>query len=147
MLSPAVLALGATSLSAAGCVWYLPAAADLRAGPDRPASRRLSAAACLTTWATIALCAPLLLAAAPWRVLGTFTVAGAATALLLAVLARARRTHEQRTTRRAWNTLRIPAPTAGPPSRTRHFLRWFLPGYVVAGGALAAVLIGGMAGR
>ncbi|ANZ20980.1 hypothetical protein ACH4YO_15555 [Streptomyces noursei] len=65
MLSPAVLALGATALSASGCVWYLPAAADLRAGSDRPVSRRLAAAACLTGRATVALSA-LLLAAASW---------------------------------------------------------------------------------
>ncbi|MGN5381968.1 hypothetical protein ACQ4WX_47310 [Streptomyces lasalocidi] len=42
----AVLALGATTVTASGCVWYLPARADLRAGADRPVSRRTPRACC-----------------------------------------------------------------------------------------------------
>ncbi|MHB6912255.1 hypothetical protein [Streptomyces sp. DB-54] len=150
MLSPAVLALGATALSASGCVWYLPAAADLRAGADRPTSRRLAAAACLTAWATIALSAPLLLAAASWTTLGAVTAFGTGAALLLATLARARRGHEEHATRRAWAALRLrpPARRRSPWSRpTRTFLCWFLPGYAVAAGAVAVALVGVMAGR
>ncbi|MFJ5677659.1 hypothetical protein [Streptomyces sp. NPDC093097] len=147
MLSPAVLALGATALCAAGCVWYLPAVADLRAGADRPASRRLAAAACLTAWATLALSAPLLLAAASWTALGALTVIGAAAALLLAGLARARRGQEERATRRAWAALRVWPSAAGRARPTRVFLRWFIPGYVVTAGALAVVVIGGTMGR
>ncbi|WP_420834252.1 hypothetical protein [Streptomyces yunnanensis] len=150
MLSPAVLALGATALCASGCVWYLPAAADLRAGADRPVSRRLAAAACLTGWATVALAAPLLLAAASWTTLGAVTGAGSATALLLAGLARAHRGHEERATHRAWAALRLRPPARRRPGRTglaRVFLWWFLPGYVVAAGAVAVVLIGETVGR
>ncbi|MFF2808299.1 hypothetical protein ACFVT2_14230 [Streptomyces sp. NPDC058000] len=154
MPSPAVLALGAAALSASGCVWYLPAAADLRAGADRPTSRRLAAAACLTAWATIALSAPLLLAAAPWTSLGAVTAFGTGAALLLAALARARRGHELSATRRAWAALRLRPPARGrSPWRrpTRAFLWWFLPGYAVFAGAVAVavavVLIGGTVGR
>ncbi|AIA01321.1 hypothetical protein ACFU90_23505 [Streptomyces noursei] len=147
MPSPAVLALGTTALCASGCVWYLPAAADLRAGADRPVSRRLAAAACLTVWATVALSAPLLLAAASWTTLGAVTAVGTGAAVLLAALARARRGHEERATRRTWVALRLRPPARGRPSgaarSTRVFLCWFLPGYAVAAGALAVVLVGG----
>ncbi|MGG2461196.1 hypothetical protein ACO0M4_15470 [Streptomyces sp. RGM 3693] len=150
MPSPAVLALGATALSASGCVWYLPAAADLRAGADRPTSRRLAAAACLAAWATIALSAPLLLAAASWTTLGAVTAFGTGAALLLTALARARRGHELHATRRAWAALRLRPPARGAspwPCPTRAFLWWFLPGYAVVAGAVAVVLIGGTVGR
>ncbi|MCK7622380.1 hypothetical protein MUU72_04475 [Streptomyces sp. RS10V-4] len=146
MLSPAVLALGATALCASGCVWYLPAVADLRAGADRPASRRLAAAACLAAWATVALCAPLLLAAVPRPALGAAVLSGAAAALVLAGLARVRRGHERRATRRAWAALRLRPPAARPARSTRVFLRWFLPGYAVAAGAVF-LLVGGSLAR
>ncbi|WP_066976204.1 hypothetical protein [Streptomyces sp. NRRL F-4489] len=142
MLSPAVLALGATALCASGCVWYLPAVVDLRAGADRPASRRLAAAACLTAWATVALCAPLLLAAVPWTALGAVVLTGAAAALLLAALARVRRGHERRATDRAWAALRLRPPAAQASRPSRVFLRWFIPGYAVAAGAVF-LLVGG----
>ncbi|MEV5405764.1 hypothetical protein AB0L20_24685, partial [Streptomyces albidoflavus] len=46
-MSHGVLALGGAALCLSGSVWYVPAWADLRAGPDRPASRRLAATAVL----------------------------------------------------------------------------------------------------
>ncbi|MFD7879561.1 hypothetical protein ACFV5G_36660, partial [Streptomyces sp. NPDC059766] len=62
-----VPALGAALLTAAGCVWYVPAVADLRAGADRPVSRRTAAAACLTGWTTLAAVAVLLFAGTAWQ--------------------------------------------------------------------------------
>ncbi|MGW4974402.1 hypothetical protein ACWEP3_31875, partial [Streptomyces albidoflavus] len=50
-MSHGVLALGGAALCLSGSVWYVPAWADLRAGPDRPASRRLAATAVLLLWA------------------------------------------------------------------------------------------------
>ena len=38
-----VLAIGTAALTASGCVWYLPAIADLQAGADRPRSTRTAA--------------------------------------------------------------------------------------------------------
>ncbi|MFE7628773.1 hypothetical protein ACFU5L_35025, partial [Streptomyces sp. NPDC057509] len=60
-MSHGVLALGITAVCLAGNVWYLPACVDLRAGPDRPRSRRAAAGAVLTGWASAALTALLLL--------------------------------------------------------------------------------------
>ncbi|MFE2511684.1 hypothetical protein ACFXC9_24980, partial [Streptomyces naganishii] len=65
-MAHAVAALGAGALTAAGCVWYVPALADLRAGADRPDSRRFAAAACVTGWAGTAVLALLLLVAEGW---------------------------------------------------------------------------------
>ncbi|WP_146166810.1 hypothetical protein, partial [Streptosporangium nondiastaticum] len=59
-MSHIVLAVGATALCLSGSVWYLPAVADLRAGDDRPRSRRLGASACVTTWAAAAVAGLLL---------------------------------------------------------------------------------------
>ncbi|AZQ75117.1 MULTISPECIES: hypothetical protein [Streptomyces] len=64
-MSNLVLALAAAALTVAGTVWYLPAVAELRAGADRPLSRRVSAAGCLTGWGACAGAVPLLLAP-PW---------------------------------------------------------------------------------
>ncbi|MFG2291508.1 hypothetical protein ACGFOU_36215 [Streptomyces sp. NPDC048595] len=145
MPSPAVLALGSADLCSAGCVWYLPAAADLRAGADRPRSRRLAAAACLTAWATFALSAPLLLAAASWTTLGTVIALGTAVALLLAALARGHRALEHHATRQTWAALRLQPPTPRKPGRsrpTRTFLWCFLPAYALVAGTVAAVTAG-----
>lgn len=65
-MSHPVLALGAAAVTAAGSVWYLPALADLRAGADRPASRRTGAVACLSGWTTAAAVAVLLLLTDNW---------------------------------------------------------------------------------
>ncbi|MCZ9337902.1 hypothetical protein NGM37_08945, partial [Streptomyces sp. TRM76130] len=72
-----VLALGLALVTASGCVWYLPALADARAGADRPDSRRGRAAACLTGWTTVAGVAVLLLVTGSWWPPGAAAGAGA----------------------------------------------------------------------
>ncbi|MFE5159538.1 hypothetical protein ACFRNT_13660, partial [Streptomyces sp. NPDC056697] len=75
-MSHAALALAAAVSCVGGCVWSLAAAADIRARDDRPLSRRIAAAGCLTGWGTVALLAPLLLTPVPWSVIGAGGAAG-----------------------------------------------------------------------
>ncbi|MEU3104497.1 hypothetical protein [Streptomyces griseoflavus] len=136
-----VLALGCTAVTVAGSVWYLPALADLRAGPDRPRSRRTAALACLTGWGTAAAVAlALLVAPARWTPAAVAAVGGAA-AMALCVRAAVRRAAERRETARQWAGL----PHVPPPAARRR------PRAVAATAALAPVLVTGlllvMAGR
>ncbi|WP_249375176.1 hypothetical protein [Streptomyces sp. I05A-00742] len=141
-MSHAVLALGVVVLCVSGCVWYLPAVTDIRAGVDRPRSRRLAAAACLTGWGTAALLAPLLLAGAPWPTIGAVAAAGAAVCAGLRSRSLVERGRERRETGRHWAVLGGPLP--GEPARPRRaFLCWLLPGPAAAVAAFAAVLAGG----
>ncbi|MFD1658998.1 hypothetical protein ACFSL4_12455 [Streptomyces caeni] len=112
-MSHAVLALGVTVLTIAGAVWYLPALADLRAGADRPDSRRIAAAACLTGWGTVASLAPLLVANATGWVIAV--VIGAGTGITAGLWTRAgvQRKHEEREAALQWATLRHIAPGSG----------------------------------
>ncbi|MET8558593.1 hypothetical protein ABZV64_27080 [Streptomyces sp. NPDC004959] len=87
-MSAVVPALALGVLTASGCVWYVPALVDLRAGADRPVSRRLAALACLSGWGTAGLAAVLLLTGAPLAVAGAGVLACAA--LRLAAWGRAR---------------------------------------------------------
>ncbi|GAU67272.1 putative Syd protein [Streptomyces sp. NBRC 110611] len=93
-MSPYVLALGVAALTASGCVWYLPALADLRAGDDRPVSLRTAAAGCLTGWATLAALALPLLADAAWWVPCAVAAVGAVATATLRVRARVHRKRE-----------------------------------------------------
>nr|WP_145487078.1 MULTISPECIES: hypothetical protein [Streptomyces] len=114
-----VLALATTAVTAAGCVWYLPALADLRAGADRPVSRRLRAASCVTAWTTAAAVAVLLLTTNPWK--WPATAAGTGTFLAAALLLSSA-LHHSRETREAathWTEL-TPAQTPPAPDRTRY---------------------------
>ncbi|QOV34040.1 hypothetical protein IM697_28205 [Streptomyces ferrugineus] len=109
-MAHAVLALGAALVTASGCVWYVPALAELRAGADRPDFRRTAAAACLTGWSTTAAVAVLLLVAdAWWAPVGTAAVGAAATAGLR-IRAAVRRRYEAREIARHWAALRHTAP-------------------------------------
>jgi hypothetical protein len=110
----AVPALGAALLTAAGCVWYLPALAEVRAGSDRPDSRRTAAAACLSGWTTVAGVAVLLLASGTWWPPGALAAAGAALTAGLRVRAAAQRRREARETLQDWARLRQAPPPAGP---------------------------------
>ncbi|MEW2622845.1 hypothetical protein [Streptomyces sp. NPDC048106] len=114
-----VPALATAAVTAAGCVWYLPALADLRAGADRPLSRRVRAAACVTAWATAAVVAGLLLATDAWR----WPVAAAATGTLPAVFLRVwsavRHHRETREAAAHWTEL-TSDQSPPPPDRTRH---------------------------
>ncbi|MFJ2349995.1 hypothetical protein, partial [Streptomyces antimycoticus] len=76
-MSHAVLALAAAVSCVGGCVWSLPAVADIRARDDRPLSRRIAAAGCLTGWGTVALLAALLLTPVSWSVIGVVGATGA----------------------------------------------------------------------
>ncbi|MFJ9863812.1 hypothetical protein [Streptomyces sp. NPDC101165] len=105
-MAQAVLALGAATVAAAGCVWYLPALADLRAGADRPVSRRRAAAACLGGWTTVGVVAVLLLVSEAWWVPSGAAVAGVAVTLGLRVRASLQRRRESRETARQWAELR-----------------------------------------
>lgn len=98
-----VLALGCALVTGAGCVWYLPALADLRAGAaDRPPSRRTAALACLTGWATVAAVGPTLLLTASWWAPCAVTAAGGTATAVLRVRAAVRRAGERRETARLW---------------------------------------------
>jgi hypothetical protein len=91
-----VPALGTALVAAAGCVWWLPALATVRAGADRPDSLRGTAAACLSGWTTVAGMAVLLLVADPWWAPGAVAAAGAATTAGLRIRAAARCRSEAR---------------------------------------------------
>ncbi|MFI0737309.1 hypothetical protein ACH4PU_04215 [Streptomyces sp. NPDC021100] len=141
-MSHAVLALGVVVLCASGCVWYLPAVTDVRAGGDRPRSRRLAAGACLTGWGTTALLAPLLLAGAGWPTIGGVAAAGGAICAALRSRALVERGRERRETDRHWAVLGGPVP--GEPARPRRaFTGWLLVGLAAAVAVFAAVLAGG----
>ncbi|QUC59279.1 hypothetical protein IOD14_22375 [Streptomyces sp. A2-16] len=108
-----VVSLGATLVTAVGCVWYLPAFADLRAGADLPYSRT-AAAACLTGWTTLAVIVVLLLYGVPWQATCVMAAAGATVTVALPIRAAAQHHHEARKLTRHWAT---PAP--GLPQHSR----------------------------
>ncbi|MFH8799008.1 hypothetical protein ACH4F6_05315 [Streptomyces sp. NPDC017936] len=135
-MSHAVAALGAAALTAAGCVWYLPALADLRAGADRPASRRVAAAACVTGWAWVGSLAGLLLVAEGWRAPGVAAAVGAVVTAALRLGAAVKRRREVRETARGWALLgHVPRP-AGRPGPARRVVA-----AVAGAGVLAAVVL------
>ncbi|WP_367140816.1 MULTISPECIES: hypothetical protein [Streptomyces] len=120
-MSHTVLAVGATAVCLSGSTWYLPAVADLRAGDDRPRSRRLTAWACVTAWAAFAAVGLLLFAPVPWQALCAVAGGGAAAGILLRSRARAELTRERRETERCWSALR-PAASASPARASRRVL-------------------------
>ncbi|MFF4737071.1 hypothetical protein ACFY2W_14470 [Streptomyces sp. NPDC001262] len=130
-MSRTVLALSAAVIGAAGCVWYLPAVADLRAGDDRPATRRIAAFACLTGWGTLAALALLLLAQAPWRVVGAVAAVGALAASSLSVRAWSLRRGERQEAEK-WAELLGAAPVAASGRLRRAALAWGLSGVALA---------------
>ncbi|MFJ2305525.1 hypothetical protein [Streptomyces sp. NPDC087787] len=133
----AVAALGAAALTTAGSVWYVPALADLRAGADRPESRRIAAAACVTGWAGAGALAVLLLIAEAWWTPVAAAVAGTVAATALRLHAAARRRREAREMVRHWSHLgQVPLPTA--PSRSRNVVAIVLGCGLVAAVAVAA---------
>jgi hypothetical protein len=130
--------MGATLVTAAGCVWYLPALADLRAGADRPVSRRTAAAACLTGWSTAAVVAAVLFVGVVWQAACVVAVAGATVAAVLRIRAAAQHRQEMREIARHWAAL---AP--GPPGhgRSRHAFAALLACGLAAAVATAALLV------
>ncbi|GGI94712.1 hypothetical protein [Streptomyces brasiliensis] len=118
-MSQPVLALGAAAVTVAGGVWYLPALADLRAGADRPLSRRTAAAACLSGWGTAGVVAVLLLVTGPWWIPVATAAAGAVLAAGLRIGATVQHRREVRETARHWAELRRGSSQAGT-GRTRN---------------------------
>ncbi|MER5363444.1 hypothetical protein [Streptomyces sp. NPDC002785] len=104
-MSHGVLALGVAVLCISGNVWYLPACIDLRAGQDRPLSRRLAAAAVLAGWASGTLTMLLMLTSATLPAAVLMAVAGTTATVSLAVRARLRRGQEQREEEARWAAL------------------------------------------
>ncbi|MEV6329310.1 hypothetical protein [Streptomyces sp. NPDC051909] len=135
-----VLAVGIGAVTASGCVWYVPALADLRAGADRPASRRLGAAACVTAWATVAAAALLLLGGLPAHLPAAVTAAGAGAALALRIRATLRHRQEQHEAATYWHTLAAPPPPSRRP-RLRAVFATTLATGLATGLALAAALL------
>lgn len=100
-----VAALGAALVAVSGSVWYVPALVDLRAGADRPDSRRTAAAACLSGWSTTGVIALLLLLVEAWWVPVAAAVTGAAVTAVLRGRARVQRRRETRQAARDWARL------------------------------------------
>ncbi|CAM5604071.1 MULTISPECIES: hypothetical protein [Streptomyces] len=137
-MSHGVLALGGAALCLSGSVWYVPAWADLRAGPDRPASRRLAAAAVLVLWAGALLATALLAWSGPRPALASAALAGPVAAGT-ALAARARAGRERREAAAGWRLLGAPAPGPDPRRARRVLLAWLVAGLgaAVAAGAAA----------
>lgn len=115
-MSHAVLALGAALVTAAGCVWYVPALTDLRAGADRPLARRRAAVACLSGWVTTGIVAVLLLVCEEWWTPSGAAMAGAVVTVGLRAQAAVQRRREMREAARDWAALghvRQPLDTVG----------------------------------
>ncbi|MFD8007333.1 hypothetical protein [Streptomyces mirabilis] len=108
-----VLALGAALLTASGCVWYVPALADLRAGADRPVYRRIAAAACVSAWSTAGIIAALLMVTETWWILAVAAVAGTAVTSGFWIRAAVQRRREVGEAARHWAQLRQGRPLAG----------------------------------
>ncbi|WP_051830250.1 MULTISPECIES: hypothetical protein [Streptomyces] len=145
-----VLAIGTAALTASGCVWYLPAIADLQAGADRPRSTRTAAAACVLWWAALALAGGLLLVVADWRPAAQIALAGLVGGTALRVRARWDRRREVREAAASWAALDAgPAPLTGRPSTGALALAgWLVVGVAVASlGAVAILLSGGVGPR
>ncbi|MFE2728252.1 hypothetical protein [Kitasatospora sp. NPDC059327] len=130
-MSHTVLAIGTAGLTASGCVWYLPAVADLRAGEDRTRSARTAAAACVVWWAGLALAAPLLLVVPAWQPAAQIALAGLVAGVILRVRALRHHRSEQRECGSRWAML-----GAGPvPSSPRPVAR------LVAGGLFTGLAV------
>ncbi|MFB6814882.1 hypothetical protein ACFCV8_10080 [Streptomyces sp. NPDC056347] len=112
-MSHGVLAGGVVVLLAAGNVWYLPAYIDLRAGQDRPRSRRPAAAAVLTGWGTVPLTLLLLLLPVAPGLAVLPAVAGVTAVICLSVQSRLLRAQEQREEEARWSTLFPVRPRGG----------------------------------
>ncbi|MEV0495536.1 hypothetical protein [Streptomyces atratus] len=116
-MSHGVLAVGVVVLLASGNVWYLPAYIDLRAGQDRPRSRRPAAAAVLTGWGSATLTMLLLLMPVDPSTVALVAVTCTAAVGFLTVQAWLRRGQEQREEEARWSAL-FPVRTAGPVGTT-----------------------------
>ncbi|MEU6271345.1 hypothetical protein ABZ871_02795 [Streptomyces populi] len=138
-----VLALGAALLTVAGSVWYVPALTDLRAGADRPDSRRDAAAACVSVWSTTGVIAVLLLVTGAWWIPALTAAAGTAVALVLRTRAAVRRRREEREAARHWEQLRWSRPADRSRNGRTAFAVLLATGLAAAAGTAALLLTGG----
>ncbi|WP_406208491.1 hypothetical protein OH807_36955 [Kitasatospora sp. NBC_01560] len=139
-----LLAIGTAAVTASGCVWYLPAIADLQAGDDRPRSARTGAAACVVWWAALALAGGLLLAVPDWQPAARIALAGLLAGAVLRLRALRQRHAELREERLRWAMLDAgPAPRSPRPAALT-LLGWLLVGLAVSSlGAVSILLSGG----
>ncbi|MFJ7068257.1 hypothetical protein [Streptomyces sp. NPDC101115] len=142
-MTAAVLALGVGAVTASGCVWYVPALTDLRAGADRPVSRRLTAAACVTGWATAAIAVLLLLLGVPVRPLTGLAAVGLGACIALRVRAAVRRRREEREDAACWRALVPSAPSVPGVRPQAVFARWTGVGLIAAATTGALLLTWG----
>ncbi|KUO09591.1 hypothetical protein [Streptomyces sp. DSM 15324] len=133
-----VAALGVAMVTVSGCVWYLPALVDLRAGADRPDSRRTAAAACLSGWSTTAVIALLLFLAEAWWAPAAAAVTGTAVTAVLRGRALVQRRREARQTARDWTEL-CAAPAPAGPRRGPRIVAGLLGGGLCAAAATAVL--------
>ncbi|MFD0276498.1 hypothetical protein ACFVHB_21690 [Kitasatospora sp. NPDC127111] len=143
-MSHTVLAIGTAAVTASGCVWYLPAIADLQAGDDRPRSARTAAAACVVWWAALALAGVLLLAMPAWQPAARIALAGLVAGVVLRWRALRQRRTELREDRLRWAMLDAgPAPRSPHPA-ARTLLGWLLVGLAISSlGAVSILMSGG----
>ncbi|MFF7458292.1 hypothetical protein [Kitasatospora sp. NPDC008115] len=142
-MSHIVLAIGTAAITASGCVWYLPAIADLQSGDDRPRSSRTAAAACVTWWACLALAGGLLLAVPAWQPAAEIALAGLVAGVLLRVRAHLQSRAERREQAVRWALIDpnpVPVPVRPSP---RALSGWLLVGLAVASLGAASILLSG----
>ncbi|MQS10963.1 hypothetical protein F7Q99_01370 [Streptomyces kaniharaensis] len=142
-MSHTVLALGIAALTACGCVWYLPAVADLQAGADRPRSMRTAAAACVLWWAGLAVAGGLLLALPDWQPAAQIALAGLVGGVLLRVRALRYRREEEREACARWAALDAGPVPRSPRGATVALAGWLLVGAAVASLGAASILLSG----
>ncbi|MEE1786107.1 hypothetical protein PUR71_24875 [Streptomyces sp. SP17BM10] len=142
-MSHTVLALGTAALTASGCVWYLPAIADLQAGSDRPRSARTAAAACVAWWAALALAGGLLLALPDWRPGAQLALAGLVGGVLLRARALWHRREEERESNARWAALDAGEPVRSPRPAALVLAGWLVVGAAVASLGAASILLSG----
>ncbi|MFB7669338.1 hypothetical protein ACFC1R_36420 [Kitasatospora sp. NPDC056138] len=137
-----VLAVGAAALTASGCVWYIPAVTDLRAGDDRPRSVRLSAIACLAWWSSLAGAGIVLLTPAVWQLAAAIAAAGAVSGTALRLAAAADHRSAQREETRYWAEV-LPGPVPSPDRRRPQvvMLAWLVAGVSASSVAAASLVV------
>ncbi|MER7752572.1 hypothetical protein [Kitasatospora sp. NPDC097643] len=142
-MTHAVLAIGTAALTASGCVWYLPAIADLQAGADRPRSVRTAAAACVLWWGALALTGGLLLVLPDWRTAVQCAFAGLIGGTALRIRALLERHGEQREEAVRWAALDAgPVPHSARPAAVV-LAGWLVVGTAVASLGAASLVLGG----
>ncbi|MFE0515857.1 hypothetical protein, partial [Streptomyces sp. NPDC058964] len=139
-MSQAVLALGVATTTVSGCVWYVPALVDLRAGADRPVSRRSAAAACLSGWGTTGFLAVLLPVAESWWIPAAVAVLGFAVTAGLRVRSAVHRRREVREAASHWAEL-DQQRTATDPARARKVIAVLIGSGLTAAATLAGLWV------